>query len=165
MHVVYLVSSAQLGGTEASVFEMIGSLREAHPDWTLRVVTPAEGPLVERLQAAGTPVHVLPFPAALARLGEAGRMGSVAGRVRFAFAFLRAPLPAVSYSRRLKRTLGSEGPVSVVHAHGFKMQVLAVRALPRGAALVWHVHDYVSPRRVSGQLLRFFAPQCSAIIV
>jgi glycosyltransferase involved in cell wall biosynthesis len=165
MHVVYLVSSAQLGGTEASVFEMIGSLREAHPDWSFRVVTPADGPFVARLQAAGTTVHVLPFPAALARLGEAGRMASVPGRVRFAFAFLRAALPAVFYSRRLKRTLASEGPVSVVHAHGFKMQVLAVRALPPGAALVWHVHDYVSPRRLSAHLLRLFAPQCTVIIV
>jgi glycosyltransferase involved in cell wall biosynthesis len=165
MHVVYLVSSAQLGGTEASAFEMIGSLREAHPDWSIRVVTPADGPLVARLQAAGTAVDVLPFPAALARLGEAGGMASVAGRLRFAFAFLSAALPAVLYSRRLKRTVASAGPVGIVHAHGFKMQVLAVRALPHGAALVWHVHDYVSSRRVSAHLLRLFAPRCTVIIV
>jgi glycosyltransferase involved in cell wall biosynthesis len=162
--VVYLVSSAQLGGTEASVLEMIGSFRDAHSPWTFRVIAPDEGPLVERLRASGTPVTVLPFPAALARLGEAGRMSTAAGRARFALEFLRALLPAALYGRRLKRTLASCGPIAVVHAHGFKMQVLGARSLPPGASLVWHAHDYVSPRRASAKLLRRFAPRCSIVV-
>jgi glycosyltransferase involved in cell wall biosynthesis len=165
MDVVYLVSSARVGGTEASVVEMVGSLREAHPDWSIHAVVPQEGPLVGRLEHCGARVEVLPFPPALARLGEAGRGRSVWGRVRLAIDILGAGPGALGYARRLARAIAGPGePVSVVHAHGFKMIVLAARAAPRRAVLVWHLHDYLSPRPVSAWLVRHFADRCDVAI-
>ena len=72
MRVVFLNPSAQLGGAEAALYELLSALRAAHPAWSLGLVVAAEGPLVERVRALGLPVTVLPFPASLARLGDWG---------------------------------------------------------------------------------------------
>ncbi len=165
MNVVYLVSSARLGGTETSVVEMISSLREAHPDWSFRAVVPQEGPLVARLEQCGARATVLPFPPALARLGEAGHRELAWRRARLAAGALTAGPAALRYTRRLARAIaGPGGSAGVVHAHGFKMLVLAARAAPRHAVLVWHFHDYVSPRPLSAWLVRHFARRCDVAI-
>lgn len=164
MHVVHLVSSGQLGGTEASLLEIIESLRRAHPDWAFRVVAPEDGPLVRRLAASGVPVDVLAFPPALAQVGEAGRVASFPGRLRLGVDLLRAAADVWRYRARLKSQLVEHGAIDVVHAHGFKMQVLAALAAPAGALLVWHVHDYVSSRPFSARLLRCLASRCALVV-
>lgn len=165
MHVVHLVSGAQLGGAETSVLEMVGGLRDAHPSWTISVLMPAQGPMLRRLQAQGVHGSVLRFPTPLAVLGEAGRIGTAGDRLRLGAGLLAAIPGALAYSRALRRWLHSTGaPPDVVHAHGFKMQILAARAVRPPTRLVWHMHDYVTPRRVTLRILRQFAPACSAIV-
>lgn len=165
MHVVHLVSAAQLGGAETSVLEMAGSVKDAHPDWTIGVLTPSDGPMLQRLEQMGIQASALPFPRELERLGEAGRQGA-GSRLRLGTAMLAAAPRALSYSLALGRKLGAPpfGPARVVHAHGFKMQVLAARAAPEGALLVWHVHDYVGPRVMSAWILRRVMARCSVVV-
>jgi len=161
MEIVHLVSSGGLGGTESSVLEMIGSVRDAHPSWTLRAVAPEDGLFVERLVAAGIPVEVMPFPPTLARLGEAGLPESRAGRAQLAATLIAAAPGALAYARRLRAaTSGAD----VIHAHGFKMQVLSAVSRRSRTRLVWHLHDYVGTRPASGRLLRALSGRCAVAI-
>lgn len=113
------------------------------------MVAAEEGELVARVRALGAEARVLPFPRALARLGDAGALD--AGGLRAAL--VRAAPGSALYLARLRRMLGTLRP-DVVHTNGFKMHLLGAWAAPRGAAVVWHLHDFVSTRRAMAGLLR-----------
>ncbi|HEX2343256.1 MAG TPA: glycosyltransferase family 4 protein [Vicinamibacterales bacterium] len=158
MRITYLTTSGQLGGAETSLLEILASVRAAEPAWRLSVVAPADGPFVERARALGVDARVLPFPRALARVGES-HGSNRGGRLRF----LRAGLSVAGHARALGRLLNAENP-DVVHSNGFKAHVLGALARPAGAALVWHVHDYVSGRARTAQALGRVAGRASAIV-
>jgi glycosyltransferase involved in cell wall biosynthesis len=161
--VVFLNPSAQLGGAEAALVELLSALRTARPLWPLALVVAAEGPLVDRVRALGVPVTVVPFPAALARLGDWGLGGGPGARARMAIALLAAAPSTLRYAARLRRALRHERP-DIVHANGLKMHVLGAWTRPRGTALLWHIHDYVSRRPLAARLLRQRAGACDAIV-
>ncbi|HEV8396892.1 MAG TPA: glycosyltransferase family 4 protein [Vicinamibacterales bacterium] len=163
MRLVFLNPSAQLGGAEGALYELLSALRAAHPAWSLGLVVAAEGPLVERVRALGLPVTVLLFPASLARLGDWGLGRGLAARLRMAAALGLAAVPAARYAWRLRRLVRREQP-DVVHTNGLKMHVLGAWTRPRGAALLWHIHDYVSRRPLAARLLRQRARACAAIV-
>jgi glycosyltransferase involved in cell wall biosynthesis len=52
----------------------------------------------------------------------------------------------------------------VVHTNGLKMHVLGARAASPGMPVVWHVHEYLSPRRMSRVLLRHHVRRVSAVV-
>ena len=54
--------------------EVLASVRAAEPDWKLWLVLGEDGPLAAIARDLGVNVIVQPFPAALARLGDAGRL-------------------------------------------------------------------------------------------
>lgn len=168
MRIAHLIASGQLGGAEASLLEMLGAVREARPGWSFVVVTPEHGPLEQRLQSLGFSVEVLPFPRELARLGEAGREdGGIGGKLGLAASLFRAAPAVWMYRRSLAGLLGGSAlgdAPAVVHAHGFKMHALGAWSAPRGAALVWHLHDYISPRPISARLVRHLASRCRMLV-
>ncbi len=149
MRVVYLNPSGELGGAERSLLDFLTSLRQARPAWELHLVLSEDGPLAAQAEQLGVRVVVLAFPQALARLGDSGaRPSMLLGMAR--------ALPAVwSYRAQLARMLRAIAP-GVVHSNGFKMHLLSALCRPRGAQLVWHVHDYVSRRPAMARLLRIF---------
>ena len=153
--VVHLTTSGELGGAETSLIALLESVREAEPSWQATVVSPAAGRLAERLLAAGIPSRVVAFPRVVARLGESGGSGVLRGSA--------AAVMSVVYAARLRSALRVEH-ADVVHAHGFKMHVLSALARPRGAAIIWHVHGYLSGRAWSERALRALASRASAII-
>jgi len=163
VRLVFLNPSAQLGGAEAALYELLSALRAEHPAWSLGLVVAAEGPLVERVRALGLPVTVLPFPASLARLGDWGLGRSLAARLRMLATLGAAAMPAAAYAWRLRRLVQREQP-DVVHANGLKMHVLGAWTRPRSTALLWHIHDYVSRRPLAARLLRQRAGACAAIV-
>jgi len=161
-----LVSTAEIGGTEVVLLDMIAALRAARPSWTHTAVVPADGPLVARLDALGVAPRVVPFPPALERLGEAGGVAAPGSGPSWLRLLLRngpAGAAALGYSRRLRRVLREMRP-DVVHANGFKMQLLSAMARPPGAAEVWHVHDYVAHRPLTVTLLRRACRRCHLAI-
>jgi glycosyltransferase involved in cell wall biosynthesis len=166
MRIAHLIAAGQLGGAEASLLEIVESLRDARPDWSFLVVTPEHGPLEGHLQSLRFPVEILPFPRGLARLGEAGQENGIGGRVALAASLLRAAPGVWTYQRRLRALLGrtSRDAPDLVHAHGFKMHALGAWSLPPGAALVWHLHDYISPRPISARLVRLLASRCRMLV-
>jgi glycosyltransferase involved in cell wall biosynthesis len=67
------------------------------------------------------------------------------------------------YVRRL-RTMLKEMDATIVHSNGVKAHVAASVAVPPGARLVWHLHDYVQRRPLTSALLRRLAERPRAIV-
>ena len=160
MRLTFLSTSGHLGGAEASLRDVLASLRQARPAWTLVLVAPRDGRLVREVQPLGVRTIILPFPPALARFGEHGFTSD--GGLAVA-RLARAALATPWYVHRLRATLRAHR-TDVIHANGLKAHLLAAAAKPRGAALVWHVHDYLQRRPVSARLLGRLVSRCDAIL-
>ncbi len=155
MRLLFLSASGHLGGAEASLLDILASLRLAEPGWDLHLAAAAPGPLLERASALGVSASVVAWPAPLARLGEGGLTPS---RVVSALA------AAGGYVRELRAAIDAIQP-DLVHTNGLKMHVLGARAVTRpGPALVWHLHDYLGTRPASAFLLRAHRSRCARVI-
>jgi glycosyltransferase involved in cell wall biosynthesis len=158
MRVVYLNPCGQMGGAEICLIDMFVSIRNAEPEWELFLVLGEDGPLAQKAREAGVRVVVAPFPPALARLGDSGRVPLVA-----LWSSLKAAWGAWHYALVLRRELLKLQP-DVVHTNGFKMHILGAWAQPKGASVIWHVHDYVSTRPLMKRLIRLHSNRCAAVI-
>jgi glycosyltransferase involved in cell wall biosynthesis len=158
MRILYLSATAQLGGAERSLLELIAGIRQAEPSWVLHLLTADQGPVIERAAALGVATTVLPFGRSLAQLGESG-----ATPLQLAAALVRASVPIVGYVLRLRRAIRAYDP-DLVHTNGLKMHVLGAWGCSPRTALVWHLHDYVGNRRLATRLLRRYATRCAAIV-
>jgi glycosyltransferase involved in cell wall biosynthesis len=161
MRVVFLSVSDQLGGSEAMLLQTAVELRRARPGWPLHLVLPGTGPLGDRAAAAGVGVSVLPMPQSLTRLGESGL--TRAPRAVAGLRLVRAALDVPAYERQLGEILSGLG-ADVVHTNGFKAHVLAARSRAAGAAIVWHMHEYVAARPLTRRLLGHYAPHCRVVV-
>ena len=166
MRISWLSVSDQLGGSEVALLSMITGLRDVRPDWECQVVLPGNGPLRERVEAAGAHCAVVPMPAALARVGESAAIrgrwsagSTIALGTRLAASAFALP----AYEARLARTLSSFQP-DIIHTNGFKAHVLGARVRFPHSAVVWHLHEYVSRRPLTRWLLRRYAGRCDAIV-
>lgn len=166
MRISWLSVSDQLGGSEIALVEMIGGLRRARPGWELQVVLPGSGPLRGRVEAAGAVCSVVPMPRSLARIGESAaiRHGWSAGaRVALGLRLCASAAALPGYEARLRRTVSAFQP-DILHTNGLKAHVLGARMrLPR-PVVVWHLHEYVSRRRLTRWLMRRYAGRCHAIV-
>lgn len=163
MRVAFLSVSAEMGGSEVSLLELVRGLRRLVPGWRLDLVVPREGALAAAARHSGAAVHILPLPSRLARLGETPGRGPAVMVGRGASLVLAAGSVG-GYSRRLARLLGELAP-DVIHTNGFKLHVLGARVAPSTAALVWHIHEYVARRSISRALLRRYASRCAGVVV
>jgi len=107
--VTFVSSHAQLGGSEVYLMRL---LDELGPEWIRGVICLQDGPLVERLRAAGRPAHVIEVGTSPPALVEGGFR-------------LRA---------HLKRA-----PAVLLHANGIKAGVVCAIAAGR---FVWAKHDF-----------------------
>ncbi len=159
---MFLSPTGQLGGAETSLLEILASLRDAQPSWRLHLLTAADGPLVARASALGVETTVLPWPPAVARLGEAGAASARGGYWRLCGRLLLAAVPTLGYLRRLRAAIRRASP-DVVHTNGLKMHLLGVRARAR-APVVWHLHDYLGSRPMTARLLRSNAARAAVVV-
>jgi glycosyltransferase involved in cell wall biosynthesis len=166
MRILFLNPTGQIGGAERVLLDLMASLRQAEPDWRLQLVVGAHGPLVDACRTSGIPTDVIPFSAALARLGD-GAVGGPAGRNVSApvllARLLRSSAGIAQYLRLLGRRLAELNP-DVIHTNGFKMHGIGAWAKPRMTPLVWHIHDYVTSRTVMGRVLQASVRRCSGAI-
>lgn len=151
MRIVYLNPGGRLGGAETSLRKLLASVRAAEPDWELWLVLGEDGALADIARNMGVKVVVKPFPSSLARLGDSKGWTALAGLIQ------AAPASAL-YARRLARWLEDLEP-DLIHTNGFKMHLLGAWTRPKTAKLIWHIHDYVSRRRLMRRLL---GPFCNA---
>jgi glycosyltransferase involved in cell wall biosynthesis len=166
MKVVYLNPSGQLGGAEKVLLDILASLKAAEPAFRPHLVVSADGPLIAKAKALGVTTTLLPFPSALARLGDGGA-GGPAGRQIAMTALLgraaKAGGAAALYLNRLRHELKRLSP-DILHTNGFKMHLLGMWAKPRRTPIIWHIHDYISARPLMARALPKFGNRCAAII-
>jgi glycosyltransferase involved in cell wall biosynthesis len=145
-----------MGGAETSLVELLASVRAAEPEWELALLLNSEGPLAIKARALGVSVLVVPMPSALAKVGDSGWSGWQG--------ILKALPAAAGYLHRLRRVIHGEQP-DLIHATGFKMHVYSTWTRRRGVPVIWHIHDYVSPRPLMSRLLRWHAERCAEVVV
>jgi glycosyltransferase involved in cell wall biosynthesis len=159
VRIVFLTPSGEMGGAERALLDLAASVAAAQPSWRLALVAPVDGPLTVEAAAMGIDVRVLAFPPRLEMLGDAG--DSRRGRLA---ASLAAAVPsALRYRAALRRLLGEMRP-DVIHSNGLKTHLLSALARPRGAALLWHLHDYAGTRRAMARLLRTVSRRCDQAV-
>jgi glycosyltransferase involved in cell wall biosynthesis len=76
---------------------------------------------------------------------------------------VRAAAATRRYGAAVGALLAELGP-DVVHTNGFKMHVLAARSAPAGLPIVWHLHEYLTPRPLSRRLLRHHVRRAAAVV-
>ena len=130
--------------------DILAGLRVDRPAWELHLIVPRDGPVAHQARDLGVRVTTVPFGGRVEQLGDS--MVGRGGVPRLMIRGFRAIPAALSSLLRYRRALRRIRP-SVVHAHGFKMQLLAMWSAPRGVAVVIHLHDYVGARRVMSRLL------------
>jgi glycosyltransferase involved in cell wall biosynthesis len=166
VRISFINSAASLGGAERSLLDIFAALQQHPARVALHLIAPGDGPLVERARALGVATTVVPMPPVLSRVGDSAS-SSRAGRQRHwldAAARVAVAAPAtLHYVGRIKDALAAHRP-DIVHANGFKAQVLASLAKPRDVPAIWHVHDYVSDRPVTARLLRLLRSRCALLV-
>ncbi len=164
MRIAFLSPSAQLGGAERCLVDLVASIRRAGPHLPMLVVAASEGPLLERLRAIGVETRVLPMDPALEAAGDSGFSGGgLLGPVGASIRLARAGTALARHAAALARLLRAWRP-DVVHSNGMKHHLAAALARGGGAPVVWHVRDLVGPRRVTRRALALFASRAAGAI-
>lgn len=160
MRIAFVSVSDQMGGSEVVLLEILRGLARSRGDWDLHLMTPGHGALTHAARASGISVTVLAMPPSLAGFGEIG-----AWNRRFALPVqvVRTMIDVPGYQRAFDTTLRRIAP-DVVHTNGFKAHLFAARRQGSDAALVWHIHEYVSNRPMTRTLLQRFASRCDAVV-
>ncbi len=137
MRIVFVFTSAELGGAERSLTEQIQALSARQPTWELHAILPAHGALTELLRGTlpQLRLHCVLFPHRVAATGQ----NTSALK---AMAILPA---AVSYLWQLRRLLRQIAP-DWVHSNGNKAHLACAWARPSGTRQVVHLRDYPEGR-------------------
>lgn len=162
MRVAFLSVSAAFGGSESALWQLVRGIRRLTPSTECVVIVPRDAALAARIRETGAAVRVLSMPDALASFGEWSLRGASAVAKRSA-AMMSAISAVGPYQRALHSVLAEIDP-DIIHTNGFKLHIIGGRAAPRGAAVVWHLHEFVSNRPLTSRLLRHHVPRAAAIV-
>ncbi len=163
MRIQYLSASGGLGGAEVCLLDMMASLQKEKPDWKLALIAAQDGPLVQKAAALGVRTEVLPFPAAVARLGDSKPSNGALAQVALAARLAGTAFAARKYSRKLSQSIRDDAP-DLVHSNSLKMHLLGVWGKGPRPPIVWHLHDYLSPRPFMSKALRSCRRRCAAVL-
>lgn len=163
LDVLLLSASGHMGGAERALLDVVAALRAREPRARIGVLLAATGPLEDAVRALGADALTLPFPRVVSALGDSAAARGAVSRIRVAAAAALAVPRALAYARALRDVLRRLRP-AVLHSNGFKMHVLATLVAPRGAAVVWHMHDYIASRPLSRRLLMLLRSRCTLVV-
>jgi glycosyltransferase involved in cell wall biosynthesis len=130
------------------------------------VILGDRGVLARKLCALHASTLLVPFPKALALIGDAGAggpAGASTSRWAVALRLARVAPSIAAYLRRLSDAMRRVAP-DVIHSNGFKMHLLGTWAAPRNTPVIWHLHDFVSLRPLMPRLLKLALHRCAGII-
>lgn len=166
MKVLYLDPAGHLGGAERAMLDLMAGVANENPDWRLALITAADGDLLCEARKLGVDSSVVPIPAPLAEIGDAGAGGPAGNQTPLwnVSARLCASVPSViSYSRKLAHAIEGAN-ADLIHSNGFKMHLLAARAKPRATPILWHIHDFVRARPMMSRMLKVYRGRVDAVV-
>lgn len=153
--VLYLNPTAQLGGAEYSLLDLVANLGPGR--FAARIACLGDGPLVRAASARGIAVDLLPAPLAFVRASVRGRR---TGLARMAMGIAQG-IPTAWRIRRLARTRR----VAIVHSNGNKTHLLsAIASFDSGMHLVWHVRDFLPDRPLERRLVWWANRKVRAVV-
>ena len=162
MRLLFLNPTGQLGGAETSLLEILLVLREKQPLWTLQTLVPSPGPFVDKLRELGFSVVSLPFSDRIAELGDAG-LANWQDWANLSLRIARVSKDILAYCARLRNLIRNYKP-TLIHSNGFKMHLLASQSAPPNVPVIWHLHDFLSSRRLMAPLMKYAANRCQGAI-
>lgn len=139
------------------------SVHSQEPAWSLALRSSRPGPFVDRTRALGVAADIVEMPESVARLGDSAALGRSGRLLGVGVRSLAAVGGVLTYRRALREALKREAP-DIVHTNGFKMHVMGAWSRPSGAALVWHLHDFVSSRPLMAHAIKHLSRSCDAAI-
>jgi glycosyltransferase involved in cell wall biosynthesis len=166
MKILYLNPAGAVGGAERVLLDLIASLRALNPEWSLNLITAADGELVEDARRLGVETRVMAFPPSLAVVGDAGvggPAGSGAGLWRVMGRLSASSAAVARYVRELHRAISELQP-DMIHSNGLKMHLLGAWAVPGSTPLLWHIHDFIQVRPLMRRLMRMRAARCAILV-
>ena len=144
MRVLFVNPIGELGGAERALLNLIASLKKFAPSLEASVLSFAPGPLLEEAALLGAKTSVLPLPASAMEVGDSAGIDALRSVIALGQTLAWAPA--------LARRLAAEA-ADVIHTNGLKAHSLVALTRPRGAPLVWHLHDFVSSRPLMRHVL------------
>ncbi len=166
MRILFLNPSAELGGAERLLLDLVECLRVLRPHWKLKLIVSQDGPLLANMRGAGVETAVVRFPDELERLGDSaagGPAGMRIGRFSLAGALLSAGPAVAAVVRELRHEILS-WKADLIHTNGLKMHVLGAWSRTNEVPVVWHLHDFVGCRPVMSRLVKSHARWCACAI-
>lgn len=145
--VLYLDHTAKLGGGEIALLDLICALDPAR--YRAVVVLAADGPLADRLRAAGIDTRIVPLDAAVLNTRKDSLGGGSLLHLRSAWACFRYALTLARLARALR--------ANIIHTNSLKSDLyggLAGRLA--GIPVVWHVRDRIDAQYLPPQVASLF---------
>jgi glycosyltransferase involved in cell wall biosynthesis len=155
MRVLFLSPVGVIGGAERVLLTAVAGLKRTDPDLAIRVIAPADGPLLPALSTAGAEVEIVPMPSILTRLGDS-QLRSVSkwrGRVGLLAQALHSFPKAYDHVVRMRVAVTRFKP-DLVHSNGIKTHLLSRFVVPTGIPVVWHLHDFYGLRPMAAWALQ-----------
>jgi glycosyltransferase involved in cell wall biosynthesis len=143
-----------VGGGELGLLETVAHLRAMYD---FHLIIPGDGPLKQRAESAGAKTWVLPWPEAIAGVGETARLPGPLRILKFA-ANLR------SFARKLSKLLDEIGP-SIFVTNSIKAHLIgALVRKPKNVPLVWYMRDGLEQRVISRRVLALLSRRCDLAV-
>lgn len=147
MRVLYMNPGAELGGSERSLLDLLGSFSHSVLPVQKKLLLFADGELARLVRELGVEVEIQALRSELETLGESDEPSFV----RRVHGLLRGAASALPTLRAIRRS-AREFRAELVHTNGMKAHVLAALALPELPRVV-HLRDFVSARPVTRHLV------------
>jgi len=145
--VLFVNHTAALGGGEIALFHLVTRLNSRRFEPSVLLL--ADGPLRERLAAAGVRVEVLPAPTGVV----SARKDALGGRTLLKLGQVGATAALVC---RLAAAIRRHRP-DVVHTNSLKADVVGGAAAKlAGVPVAWHVRDRIADDYLPGSVVRAF---------
>jgi len=153
--ILYMSPHGFLGGAERSLLVLLEALDRAR--YRPAVLTFEDGPLTERLRAAGIPTDVIPLPPALSRATH--RYRGYPARTLLGVSMAAAPV-----LRRLRRAIHAIQP-ALIHTNGMRAHLLGgLAGRLAGVPVIWHLRDFLH-EGAAGRIVRALARLIPARVI
>ena len=142
MNVLFLSTSAEIGGAERALIDMISVLKNSGTDWDVHLLIPQTGPLQNITADLNANVHLLEMPAGLLHTGKYSPRN------------LKGLFSGLLYAYRFRQLVKQLRP-DIVHSNGLKFHILSGLLLSKNTRLIWHIRDFLTLGPLTSRLLNY----------